>query len=192
MAPSKTATKKNPKFVPKPPSKSKSKVTKRPPAKHVKPKPGSQIAALSASKRKRKMRTYTDKELNLPTLNMITPTTNASNPTAAVHKKGTGKKKNKIYIDDPESMKVIMAIVQAEKDGQVESKLMKARALEEVREARRVEMERRKEGKKDELEGVKKNLKRKGQRKGSNAEVESATDGEKKRAKNGKKVSFAS
>ncbi len=40
-------------------------------------------------------------------------------------------------------MNTILAIVQAEKEGQIESKMIKARQMEEIREARRVEAERR-------------------------------------------------
>ena len=59
---------------------------KRTPPKQVKTKPGSQ----QVHKRK-KQRVYTDKELGLPAVNMITP---------ASVQKTRGKKAGKVYIDD--------------------------------------------------------------------------------------------
>ncbi|KAJ4556335.1 60S ribosomal subunit assembly/export protein [Exophiala dermatitidis] len=129
---------------------SKSKIGKRPPPKQVKTKPGvhSQTAtgtssSSAAKSSKRKQKTYTDKELNLPALNMITP---------VGVQKPRGKKKGKVFVDDKESMMTILAMVNAEKEGQIESKMIKARQLEEIREARRREMEKKKEKKQAELE----------------------------------------
>lgn len=69
-------------------SKSSSKAkTKRPPAKEVKAKSRSAPEQL----KKTKKRQYTEKELDLPTLNMITP---------VGVQKPKGKKKGKIFIDD--------------------------------------------------------------------------------------------
>lgn len=45
----------------------------------------------------------------------------------------------------------ILALVNADKEGQIESKMMKSRQMEEIREARRVEAEKREERKKGEL-----------------------------------------
>ena len=45
----------------------------------------------------------------------------------------------------------ILAMVHAEKEGQIESKMMKARQMEEIREARRKEAEARQEQKKSKL-----------------------------------------
>ncbi len=45
----------------------------------------------------------------------------------------------------------ILAMVNAEKEGQIESKMMKARQMEEIREARRKEAEARQEQKKSKL-----------------------------------------
>ena len=45
----------------------------------------------------------------------------------------------------------ILAIVNADKEGQIESKMMKSRHLEEIREARRNEMEARQSEKKSKL-----------------------------------------
>ena len=71
---------------------SKSKVTKRP----VKMLPPSQQKTKAVPKpTKRKQRAYTDKELGLPKLNMITP---------AGVQKSTGKKKGKVFVDDAVSL----------------------------------------------------------------------------------------
>ena len=45
----------------------------------------------------------------------------------------------------------ILAMVNAEKEGQIESKMLKARQMEEIREARRKEAEARQEQKKSKL-----------------------------------------
>ena len=151
----KPAAKKNPKArksATAGPSTLKSKTPKRPPPKQVKTKPGVHSQTANVKPSKRREQTYTDKELNLPALNMITP---------AGVQKPRGKKKGKIFVDDRESMMTILAMVNAEKEGQIESKMIKARQMEEIREARRKEMEKRKEGKREALEGVKQGLKRK-------------------------------
>ncbi|KAN0073484.1 60S ribosomal subunit assembly/export protein LOC1 [Elaphomyces granulatus] len=134
-------------------SKSSSKAkTKRPPAKEVKAKSRSAPEQL----KKTKKRQYTEKELDLPTLNMITP---------VGVQKPRGKKKGKTFIDDQESMMTIFAIVNAEKEGQIESKMMKARQLEEIRESKRKEAESRQQQKKSKLEDIKQELRRKKKRK---------------------------
>ena len=122
---------------------------KRPTPQQVKTKPG---VHSPANPRKKKRRVYTDKELGLPTLNMITP---------AGVQKPKGKKKGKIFVDDRESMMTILAMVNAEKEGQIESKMMKARQMEEIREARRKEAEVRQEKKNEKLEETKKSFKKK-------------------------------
>ena len=73
---------------------------------------------------------------------MITPANGAEKP------RGSGKKKGKIFVDDQESMMTILAMVNAEKEGQIESKIMKARQMEEIREAKRREAEKRAEERK--------------------------------------------
>ncbi|KAJ9612528.1 60S ribosomal subunit assembly/export protein [Cladophialophora chaetospira] len=200
MAPSRTSTIKNPKArkpsTSGPPFKSnfKSKITKRAPAKQVKTKPGVHSGTVSQQGKPsaRKKKVYSAKELDLPALNMITPVAAPENPTNLAKRGGTGKKKNKIYIDDEEGMRTILAMVTAEKEGQIESKLMRARQLEEVREARRAEMERRKEGRREELEGVKEGLK-KGKKRRDKKDGEKGGDGvgKVKDGKSKKKVSFA-
>lgn len=169
------------------------KISRRAPAKQLKTKPGSHnpasaaSAAGAASKRK-KHRTYTDAELNLPALNTIVPASAASAP------RGSGKKKNKIYVDDRESMMTIMAMVNAKQEGQIESQIMRMRQMEEIREAKRLEAERREEEKRERLETVKKGLKKRGKIGGrgdewqSQAHVGTRNDGKKAGKKN---VSFA-
>jgi 60S ribosomal subunit assembly/export protein LOC1 len=136
-------------------SSSTDKISRRP-AKQLKTKPGNHNPASASISKRKKRRVYTEEELNLPTLNTITPASAAAAP------RGSGKKKNKIYIDDRESMMTIMALVNAEKEGQIESKMVKMRRMEEIREARRLEAEKREEERRTRLEGVKRGLKRKG------------------------------
>lgn len=92
----------------------------------------------SSAPNKRKRRTYTEAELDIPKLNGIIPTGIA---------KPKGQKKGKKFVDDPTSMMAIMSVVNAEKEKNVESKIMRARQLEEVREAKRKEAEQRAEEK---------------------------------------------
>src|SRR5438270_3756415 len=122
---------------------------KRPPPKQVKTKPGTHNPV---KPKKKKQRVYTDKELGLPALNMITP---------VGVQKPKGRKKGKIFVDDRESMMTILAMVNAEKEGQIESKIMKARKMEEIREARRKEAEARHEKKNEKLEEAKRSFKKK-------------------------------
>ena len=134
-------------------SRPKSSSTKRPPAQQVKTKPG----VHNPTKPKKKRKVYTEKELSLPALNMITP---------VGVQKPRGKKKGKIFVDDRESMMTILAMVNAEKEGQIESKMMKARQMEAIRDARRKEAEVRQERKNEKFEATKNSFKRKSQGKG--------------------------
>ena len=61
-------------------------------------------------------------------------------------------------------MLTILAMVNAEKEGQHESQMIKARQMEEIREARRKEHERKEEIKKAKLEEVKDGFRRKRRR----------------------------
>jgi 60S ribosomal subunit assembly/export protein LOC1 len=99
----------------------------------------------------KKRRIYTEKELGIPTLNAITP---------AGVLKPQGKKKGKIFVDDRESQMTILAMVNAEQEGAVESKMMKARQMEEIREARRKEAEARQAERKGAFEDVKNEVRR--------------------------------
>ncbi|KAL4801377.1 hypothetical protein BDV18DRAFT_85644 [Aspergillus unguis] len=126
-------------------SKVSKKNVKRPPPKEVKSKARTEQSQL----KKTKKREYTEAELNLPKLNMITPV-GVVNP--------KGKKKGKTFCDDPEAMMTIFAMVNAEKEGQIESKMMKARQLEEIREAKKKEAEARQSEKKSKLENAKESI----------------------------------
>ena len=88
---------------------------------------------------RKKKRVYTEAELDIPKLNSIVPAGIA---------KPKGQKKGKVFVDDPASMMAIMSVVNAQKEGHIESKIMRARQLEEVREAKRKEAEGRAEDKK--------------------------------------------
>jgi 60S ribosomal subunit assembly/export protein LOC1 len=97
-----------------------SKSTSKPTAKassSAKKTPFKKPKTLATAHVKKKKRVYTEKELGVPTLNMITP---------AGVQKVRGKKKGKVFVDDQESMMTILAIVNAEKEGQIESKMIKA------------------------------------------------------------------
>ncbi|USP80540.1 hypothetical protein yc1106_07814 [Curvularia clavata] len=104
---------------------------------------------------KKKKRVYTEKELDIPALNGIIPAGIA---------KPKGVKKGKKFVDDPASMMAIMSVVNAEKEGHLESKIAKARQLEEIREAKRKEAEARKEEKEAKFEERKQSLKKKKKR----------------------------
>lgn len=116
-------------------SKPKRAASKAPPSREHKPKPATHPA-------KKKRRQYTEAELGVPTLNMITP---------AGVQKPKGKKKGKVFVDDQASMMTILAMVNADKEGQIESKMLRARQMEEIRQARVREMEARADEKKQAL-----------------------------------------
>ncbi|KAJ5376413.1 hypothetical protein N7509_013299 [Penicillium cosmopolitanum] len=158
-------------------SKPKSNV-KRPPPKEQKNKARTEQTNLQ----KKKKRVYTDAELDLPKLNAITPV-------GVVKPKG--KKKGKVFVDDQEGMMTILAMVNAEKEGQIESKMMKARQLEEIREAKRKEAEARMTEKKDKLEAVKDSIRQK--KKAAKGDDRKAAPSSAKSSAKGKRksVSFA-
>jgi 60S ribosomal subunit assembly/export protein LOC1 len=95
---------------------------------------------------KKKTRTYTAEQLGVPKLNGIIP---------SGIQKTKGTKKGKVFVDDAESMLAIMGMVHAEKEGEREGKIAKQRQLEEIREAKRVEAERRAQSKKERLDEAK-------------------------------------
>lgn len=90
-------------------------------------------------------------------------------------------------------MMTILAMVNAEKEGQIESKMMKARQLEEIREARKKEMEARVAEKKGKLEAVKDSIRNKKKGKGASDESPAASksSGSKFSKPKRKSVSFA-
>lgn len=61
-------------------------------------------------------------------------------------------------------MNTILAMVQAEKEGQIESKMMKARHMEAIREARKAEAEAKQEERKAKLDETKDSLRKKRKR----------------------------
>ncbi|KAF2765332.1 hypothetical protein EJ03DRAFT_210704 [Teratosphaeria nubilosa] len=149
-----------------------------------KPKPvqqKSKSAASSSAKRKPPHMRYTEKNLKIPKLNGIVPAGVSKPPNA---------KKGKNFVDDKDQMNAILAMVMAEKEGNIESKMMRARQLEEVREARRVEAERRAEGKRAGLEGRKQDIKNKGKRRRSEGDALPEEVEEKSAKKSKKRVSF--
>ncbi|KAF7904398.1 hypothetical protein EAF00_001732 [Botryotinia globosa] len=134
---------------------SKSKGKKATQSKGAPPKQQKQGSKLATLKKKR--RVYTEKELGIPALNMITP---------VGVEKPKGKKKGKVFVDDRESMMTILAMVNADKDGQIESKMMRARQMEEIREARKAEHERKQQLQKEKLSEMKQGLRKKRNRGG--------------------------
>jgi 60S ribosomal subunit assembly/export protein LOC1 len=120
-------------------------------------KPGGAQKTKSRTKDgRKKRRVYSEHELDIPLLNGIIPAGIA---------KPKGEKKGKKFVDDPASMMAIMSVVNAEKEGRLESKIMRARQLEEIRESKRVEAEERKSDKdklfEERKEGIKKHNKKK-------------------------------
>lgn len=137
---------------------------------------------------RKKKRVYTEKELDIPKLNGIIPAGIA---------KPKGQKKGKKFVDDPASMMAILSVVNAEKEGKIESKIMRARQLEEIREAKRKEAEARADEKKagfeERKEGLKKKRRRSAPARGNeDAENEESDKAEKKsgKFKARKRVSF--
>ncbi|KAE8144970.1 hypothetical protein BDV25DRAFT_165656 [Aspergillus avenaceus] len=135
---------------------------KRPPPQEVKAKARTESTLL----KKTKKREYTEAELDLPKLNAITPV-------GVVKPKG--KKKGKVFVDDDEGMATILAMVNAEKEGQIESKLQRARQLEEIREAKKKETEARQAKKKNKLEEAKDSIRQKRKRKGDSSQDKADT-----------------
>lgn len=83
----------------------------------------------------------------------------------------------------------ILAMVNADKEGQIESKMMKARQMEEIREARKVEQEKKYEDRVKRLEETKDGLRKKRRRTTGDEEVK--VDKASKPLKVKKRVSFA-
>jgi 60S ribosomal subunit assembly/export protein LOC1 len=146
-------------------------------------KPGGAQKTKSRTKDgRKKKRVYSEKELDIPLLNGIIPAGIA---------KPKGVKKGKKFVDDPASMMAIMSVVNAEKEGRLESKIMRARQLEEIREAKRVEAEGRKSEKDKLFEERKEGLKKHRKRKSAPAKDGEDEDGEgKKSAKKDKDGKF--
>jgi 60S ribosomal subunit assembly/export protein LOC1 len=75
-------------------------------------------------------------------------------------------------------MLTILAMVNADKDGQIESKMMKARQMEEIREARKAEAEKRIEMRKSKLEETKDGIRKKRKRPAGDGEGRESTKNE--------------
>ncbi|KAH6892278.1 hypothetical protein B0T10DRAFT_457989 [Thelonectria olida] len=141
--------------------------------------------ALLKKLRNPKKRVYSEEELGIPKLNTITPV-------GVIKPKG--KKKGKVFVDDRESMTTIMSLVQAEKNGQIESKMIKARQMEEIREARKADAEKKEQERNSKIEGVKDTLRKKRKRKSAGDAEESLKEVSStgtKASKTRKRVSFA-
>lgn len=107
----------------------------------------------------------------MPTLNGIVP---------AGVTKPKGKKKGKIFVDDEEQMMTILKIVEAEAEGHIEGKMVRQRKLEEVREARRVEAEKKEARRKGKLEEVKDEIRMRKKSKGTSKLSEGGGEASKK------------
>ncbi|KAH6987613.1 hypothetical protein BKA56DRAFT_713632 [Ilyonectria sp. MPI-CAGE-AT-0026] len=143
--------------------------------------------ALIKKLRNPKKRSYTEEELGIPKLNTITPV-------GVIKPKG--KKKGKVFVDDRESMNTILSLVQAEKNGQIESKMIKARQMEEIREARKVEAEKKEQERDSKMETAKDALRKRRKRKSAgdaedNVRSVTSTGTKAGKAKGRKRVSFA-
>lgn len=75
-------------------------------------------------------------------------------------------------------MLTILAIVHADKDGQIESKMMKARQMEEIREARKAEAQKRIEVRKAKLEETKDGIRKKRKKPSHDGEEKQSTKSE--------------
>ena len=85
-------------------------------------------------------------------------------------------------------MQTILAMVNAETEGKIESKMLRARHMEEIREARRKEADAKEQVRKDRIENKKDEL-RQGRRRGR-SDVSQTKDTPSITTKQKKKVSF--
>ena len=93
---------------------------------------------------------YKESDLGVPQLNGIRPIGVQKPP---------NRKRGKIFVDDGAGMRTILALVMAEKDGDIEAKTMRARQLEAVREAKREKEENETQRKEPRLEKKKRSIK---------------------------------
>lgn len=129
--------------------------------------------------KQKKRRVYTEKELTIPKLNK------SIDPEGI--KKFRGKK-GKVFADEESMLRILNMVTEAQ-DSRNASKLEKARQLEEIREAKRREMDKKEQEKEDKIRRKKSELKKKknNHKKVEDDEVIQDKSSPKKR----KKVSFA-
>lgn len=133
----------------------------------------------SNNTKKKQQPVYSEKDLDLPKLNT------AINPEGVkLAKRG---KKGKKFADDDAMMR-IMKSVSHSVDSRNASKLEKSRQLEEIREAKRKEMEKKEQEKEERLNAKKSELKK---RKKKNSTNNDDDDDNKPKKSNKKRVSFA-
>lgn len=88
-------------------------------------------------------------------------------------------------------MNTILAMVQADQNGQIESKMIKARQMEEIREARKAEAAKKEEERRARLEDKKDSLRKKRKRKSTGDVDETFKEMASIGTKPKKRVSFA-
>lgn len=133
------------------------------------------------STKAKKQPVYSEKDLNLPKLNT------AINPEGVkLAKRG---KKGKKFADEDAMMRIMKSVSQTV-DSKNASKLEKARQLEEIREAKRKEIERKDQEREERLNQKKSEL-RKRRKKSTSRGDGDGSDDDKKLTKPKKKVSFA-
>jgi 60S ribosomal subunit assembly/export protein LOC1 len=150
----------------------------------LKPKAGKNRVSKSTtgkSTKAKKQPVYSEKDLDLPKLNT------AINPEGVkLAKRG---KKGKKFADEDAMMRIMKSVSQTV-DSKNASKLEKARQLEEIREAKRKEMERKDQEKEERLSQKKSELRKK-RKKSTPRRDDDDSDNDKKLTKPKKKVSFA-
>jgi 60S ribosomal subunit assembly/export protein LOC1 len=127
--------------------------------------------------KQKRQRVYTEKELGIPTLNK------SIDPEGVKKPRG---KKGKVFADKDAMLRILSTVAEAQ-DSKNASRLEKARQLEEIREAKRLEMEKREQDKEEKLNRKKSELKK---RKRNNHKA-AHDDFDQETASAKKKVSFA-
>lgn len=133
----------------------------------------------------KKQRVYTEKELGIPKLNK------SIDPEGVARGKGRtgGGKKGKKFVDDNSMLRILNEVTEGA-DSRNASKLEKARQLEAIREAKRVEMEKKEMEKEDKLNKKKREIKQ-GKRKAGGKKGGDASETVDSNPGKKKKVAFA-